>query len=68
MDEMLTLAPAPEDDAQIQQAIAQCFAEIDRLRELMAQDQIEIDRSQAETWAILAELRTIVSASSRKAA
>ena len=41
---------------------------MDRLHEIMARDQIEIERSQAWTWATLAEIKAILGKSDRKAA
>lgn len=68
MDETLTAAPPVEDAAYYQKAIAECSAEIDRLHEIMAQDQIEIDRSRARTRAMLAEIKASLGHSDRKAA
>ncbi len=49
MNKTAALTSAPEDAAAYQQAIAQCFAEIDQLRDQMARDQAEINRSRART-------------------
>lgn len=68
MDETLTATPPAEDAAYYQKAIAECFAEIDRLHEQMARDQADIERSQARTWATLTEIKTILAKSNRKAA
>ena len=43
MDEVLTM-PSAEDAAQLQVILSQCITEIDRLREIMCQDDIEIAR------------------------
>ncbi len=50
--------PMPKTDKEYKAAIDQCFAQIERMREQIARDQMEIDRLKAETRAILAELRT----------
>ena len=68
MDKTLTAPPPAEDAAYYQQAIAQCFAEIDQMREQMARDQIRIDRAQAATRATLAEIKTILGSSKQKVA
>lgn len=65
MDETLTATAAPEDAAQYQQAIAPYFAEMDRLHEIMAFDQIAIEQSQARTWAMLAEIKAALGSSKR---
>lgn len=67
MDEALTM-PNAEDAAQLQKTLSECIAEIDRLRELMRRDDIEIARSQARTRAIMAEIDEIMKPTERKAA
>lgn len=67
MDEALTM-PSAEDAAQLQKTLSECIAEIDRLRELMRRDDIEIARSQARTRAIMAEIDEIMKPAERKAA
>lgn len=67
MDEVLTM-PNAEDAAQLQRTLTECIAEIDRLRELMRRDDIEIARSQARTRAIMAEIDEIMKPTERKAA
>jgi len=67
MDEALTM-PSAEDAAQLQRTLSDCIAEIDRLRELMRRDDIEIARSQARTRAIMAEIDEIMKPTERKAA
>lgn len=67
MDEVLTM-PNAEDAAQLQKTLSECIAEIDRLRELMRRDDIEIARSQARTRAIMAEIDEIMKPTERKAA
>ncbi len=56
--------PVPE----LQAGIAQCLTEIDQMREQMARDQAEIDRSRRRTHALLADLRATLSPAGRKAA
>lgn len=68
MDETMTATPPAEDAAYYQKAIAECFAEMDRLHEIMVQDQIEIERSQARTRALLDEIKANLGHSTRKAA
>ncbi len=48
--------------------IAKHLAEIDRMRELMKQDDIRIARSQERTWETLAEIKAMRTSSERKAA
>lgn len=68
MNKTAALTSAPEDAAAYQQAIAQCFAEIDQLRDQMARDQVEIDRARARTRAMLAEIKSVLTPTSHKAA
>jgi len=68
MDEVLTMNPSAEDAAQLQKTLTECIAEIDRLREMMRQDDLEIARSQARTRAILAEIKAMRTSPERKAA
>lgn len=67
MDEVLTM-PSAEDAAHLQLILTECITEIDRLRELMRRDDIEIARSQARTRAIMAEIDEIMKPTERKAA
>jgi len=67
MDNVLTM-PSAEDAAQLQETLSECIAEIDRLRELMRRDDIEIARSQARTRAVLAEIKAMRTPAERKAA
>lgn len=55
MEDMLA-TPTAEEVAQYQATILECFAEIDRLRELMRLDDIEIARSRAQICKTLAEI------------
>ncbi len=68
MDEVLTINPNAEDAAQLQVILSQCITEIDRLREMMSRDDIEIARSQARTRALLAEIKAMRTPAERKAA
>lgn len=67
MDEVMTM-PSAEDAAQLKVTLSQCITEIDRLRELMRQDDIEIDRSRTRTRALLREIDEIMKPPGRKAA
>jgi hypothetical protein len=58
MDDVLTM-PSAEDAAQLQKTLSECITEIDRLRELMRRDDVEIARSQARTRALLAEIKAM---------
>ena len=66
MDEVLTM-PSVEDAAQLQKTLTECIAEIDRLRELMRRDDIEIARSQARTRALIAEIKGMRTSAEHKA-
>ncbi len=68
MDEALTMNPSAEDAAQLQVILSECITEIDRLRELMRRDDIEIARSKARTRAIMAEIDEIMKPTERKVA
>lgn len=57
MDEALTREPIADDAAQMQTAIEQFLTEIERLREQMSRDQIEIDRARTRTRILLADLK-----------
>jgi hypothetical protein len=59
MDNSLSLEPTAEEAAQFQDFLRQGLAEMDRLFELMAQDQEEIDRLAASTHVTLSEIRVI---------
>ncbi len=67
MDKALTINPSPEEAAQLQQTLSQCLAEIDRLREQMSRDDIEITRSQIRTRALLAEIKAMRTPGKQKA-
>ena len=67
MDEVLTM-PSAEDAALLKVTLSQCITEIDRLRELMHQDDIKIDRSRTRTRVLLREIDEIMKPPERKAA
>jgi hypothetical protein len=56
MDETLTLNPTADEAGDWQEAIRQCFVEIERLRGRMRDDQAEIEASGARTDEMLAEI------------
>jgi len=66
MDDVLTM-PSAEDAAQLKLTLSQCITEIDRLRELMRRDDIEIERSRARTWEILAEIKAMRTSADHRA-
>ncbi len=68
MDQSVTLETSANEGAEVQAGIAQCFAEIDQLREQMSRDQMEIDRSQKRTHALLGDLKAAMFQTGRKAA
>ncbi len=68
MDEALTMNPSAEDAAQLQVILSECITEIDRLREMMSRDDVEIARSQTRTRALLAEIKAMRTAPKQKAA
>ena len=59
MSNSLTLEPTAEEAAQFQQYLRQGLAEMDRLFELMARDQQEIDRPAVSTQAKFASVRSM---------
>jgi hypothetical protein len=59
MDNSLTLEPTTEETTQFRQRFTQGLAEMDRLFELVASDQKEIDRLSNSTQITLAEIRAI---------
>lgn len=67
MDEALTMNLSVEDAAQLQRTLSQCLTEIDRLREQMSHDDVAINRSQARTRALLAEIQAMRNPTERKA-
>ena len=56
MAETLTLGPGAKD-AELQAAVKEVFAEMERIDVRIAQNQADIDRLQAETRAMLNELK-----------
>lgn len=59
MDKSLTLEPTTEEAATFRLFLQQGLGEMDRLHELMARDQEDIDRLAASTQRILAEIRVL---------
>ena len=59
MDNSLTLEPTAEEARQFRQQFTQGLAEMDRLFELMARDQEDIDRLASKTQTTLVEIRAI---------
>jgi len=59
MDKSLTLEPTAEESARLQEYLRQGLAEMDRLFELMAHDQEEIDRLAASTQTKLTNIKAI---------
>lgn len=55
MDELFSSPGTPETDADFEATWEQYMSEMNRLNELMRQDQIEIDRLKAESQALKAE-------------
>lgn len=68
MNPSAALEASQDEDAELQAGIAQCLTEVEQLREQMARDQIEIDRSRTRTRALLAEIKAAVNSAGRKAA
>ena len=59
MTEMTLEPSAPQSEAEEEDVIERCLAEMKRLRTQINEDQKEIDRLRTETQVILAELRTL---------
>ena len=59
MNNSLTLEPTAEEAIQFRQQFTQGLAEMDRLFELMARDQEDIDRLARKTQTTLVEIRAI---------
>ncbi len=66
MQDVLTM-PSAKEAAQLKATLSECITEIDRLRELMRLDDIEIAHSRARTWEMLAEIDEIMKPVERKA-
>jgi hypothetical protein len=56
MEDTVNVDSRPTDPAELRAGIRQILDEIDHLREQMARDQVEIERSRARTRATLDEL------------
>jgi hypothetical protein len=57
MDKTLLAEPTAEEAARMRTEIAECLAEIKKLRDRMRRDQVEIEKSRARTRAMLADLQ-----------
>lgn len=57
MDKTWKWEPTADEVADIEEAIQQCVAEMERATEQMTRDQGDIEKLKAETRAILAALR-----------
>ncbi len=59
MDNSLILEPTTEEATQFRQQFTQRLAEMDRLFDMMARDQEDIDRLKTRSLATLAEIRAV---------
>lgn len=66
MDKVLTISRS--DAEQLRMTLKECITEIDRLREMMQEDDIRIAKSQARTYAIMAEMDAVTQSKDRQAA
>ena len=66
MNKTLTASPV-DSTAQAEAIVEQYLADIDRLREQMACDQVEIDRSRARTQTMLDDLERMLKRTPQKA-
>jgi len=66
MEKMLTITQS--DAEQLCMTLSECLAEMDRLREIMKQDDIKIAQSQARSWELIREIKAMRAADKRKAA
>ncbi len=60
MAESLSMEPTATETADLRAEMKQAFAEMDRLRQQMRRDQIEIERSRERTRAMLDSLANLV--------
>ena len=67
MDKGLTLGFGNGAE-QFKAALSECITEIDRLREIMRQDDIRIEQSQAQTRILKAQIDEMMKPRERKAA
>lgn len=66
MDKALTISRS--DAEQLRMTLIECITEVDRLREMMKEDDIRIAKSQALTYAIMAEMDAMAKSRERQAA
>ena len=66
INEALTISQS--DAEQLRTTLSECIAEIDRLREIMKEDDIRIANSQARTYAIMAEMDAMAKPRKQKVA
>ena len=67
MDKGLTLGFGNGAE-QFKATLAECITEIDRLREIMKQDDIRIEQSQVRTRILMAQIEETMKSRARKAA
>ncbi len=53
MEETIKLEMTKEEAAQFQQVLDECLSKIEKIREQMAQDQVEIEQYGSQTQAII---------------
>ncbi len=56
MDKTINLEMTKDQAEQLKELLNECLAAMDRANEQMVKDNLEIEQSQARTWAILANL------------
>ncbi len=66
MQDVLAM-PSAKEAEQLKATLSECITEIDRLREIMRRDDIEIARSQVRTRELLAEIKAMRTSPERKA-
>jgi len=57
MEKTITLEMTKDQAEQLNELLEECLAVMDRADKRIAQNNLEIEQSQARTWAILAELQ-----------
>jgi hypothetical protein len=68
MNEALAPVTPADDPAQYEATVEQYLADMDRLREQMSRDQVEIARSRARTQSMLNELSAMLRPEDQQAA
>jgi len=66
MDKALTISRS--DAEQLRMTLIECITEIDRLREIMKEDDIKIAQSQSRSWALIEEIKAMRADDERKTA